>query len=109
MVFQWVKDEVRAVRRGRRGGAGLAPARISQPHSECCRSGRGCAAEPAITEVGAAKAAASGRLPWRAHHQEEHIRLAERTRSYRTLSEEYRGRLLQRGGSARTSPPDGHP
>ena len=36
-------------------------------------SGRGYAAEPAITAMGAAKAAASGSLPWRAHDQEEHI------------------------------------
>ncbi len=36
-------------------------------------SGRGYAAEPAITAVRAAKAAASGSLPWRAHDQEEHI------------------------------------
>jgi hypothetical protein len=37
------------------------------------------AAEPAISEAGATRAAASGHLSWRAHHQEEHIRLAERS------------------------------
>jgi len=30
-------------------------------------------AEPAIIAVGAARATASGSLPWRAHDQEEHI------------------------------------
>ena len=30
-------------------------------------------AEPCITGVGAAKAVASGSLPWRAHDQEEHL------------------------------------
>ena len=47
------------------------PARIPQPHSQRRCFGRGQAAEPAIT--GAAKAAAFGSLPRRAHDQEEHI------------------------------------
>ncbi|MGA8443440.1 MAG: metallopeptidase family protein [Candidatus Sulfotelmatobacter sp.] len=44
---------------------------MSQSHSECCCLGGGFAAEPAISEAGATRSAASGRLSWRAHHQED--------------------------------------
>jgi hypothetical protein len=42
-----------------------------------------------ITAVGAAKGAASGSLPWRAHNQEEHICPTDGSRLHRALSEEY--------------------
>src|SRR5260370_41829408 len=87
MYCRWVRDASRPFSQGSRGGAGLAPARISQSHSYRCHSDRGYAAEPAITAVGAAKAAASGSLSWRAHDQEEHIRPTVRTRSHRALSD----------------------
>src|SRR5437667_2531453 len=82
-------DEARTFRQGSRRNSRHAARGISQSHSECCCSGRRFAAEPAISEAGATRAAASGHLSWRAHHQEEHIRLAERTRSHRPLSEEH--------------------
>src|SRR5713101_568478 len=87
--LQWVKDEARTFRQGSRGDVGLAPTGISHTHPQRRCFGGGFAPEPAIPEAGGTRAAASGRLSWRAHHQEEHIRLAERTRSHRSVSEEY--------------------
>src|SRR5260370_38350676 len=109
MYCRWVRDASRPFSQGSRGGAGLAPARISQSHSYRCHSDRGYAAEPAITAVGAAKAAASGSLSWRAHDQEEHIRPTGRTPSHRALSEKNRSGLLHVGLSPLTNPPYGHP
>jgi hypothetical protein len=78
LIYLWVKDEAGTFRQRSREYVGLAPTRISRTHSQRCCFGGGFAAEPAITEAGGTRAAASGRLSWRAHHQEKHIRLAER-------------------------------
>ena len=61
-LFRWVKDEEGTFRQGSRRNSRHATRGISQPHSECCCFGGRFAAEPAISEAGATRAASSGRL-----------------------------------------------
>ena len=70
-----MNDEARTFRQGSRRNSRHATRGISQSHPECCCSGSGFAAEPAISQAGATKAAATGHLSWRAHHEEKRIRL----------------------------------
>src|SRR5207253_7572404 len=51
----------------------FASTRISPSNPQRCCFGGGFPAEPTIAADGAARAATSGSLPWRAHDQEESI------------------------------------